>query len=180
MLLVKVKDGKPQLAGRLPVRGQIRESRLVGDALYVASYDWFQPPPQLVNDPGNVVRYIYSAWESSTTVQGFDLADPAQPGLPPVATLAANPDALMATERFLFVATTGVVTPKPGEAIPGWTESGSHAVIVFDISDPHGTVNQMGVVRTAIKAGVKFGVIGFIFFFLAQMNKTRRGLMATF
>ncbi len=163
VLLVNVKDGKPRLGGRLPVRGQIRESRLVGDVLYVAGYNWSQP---LYNVGGGGLILLNSvAWESSTTVQSFDLSEPTQPGRPPVVELAANPDAILATDRFLFVATSGTQTPKPGETVPEWTGNGHHAVIVFDISDPHGAVVQSGFLPTAGRVDSKFkmGLNGDVF-----------------
>ncbi len=165
VLLVNVKDNQPRLANRLPVRGQIRETRLVGDALYLATYDWSQPPPQPVYKQGTVVSYLYLPWESATIIQGFNLADPAQPGRSPTVELAANPDAIMATEQFLFVATTA----RPSFAT---TEINQHSVTIFDISDPKGAVTPMGNLAIAgfVDSKFKLGLEGNIFTVVSQAD----------
>ncbi len=157
VLLVQVKEGRPSLAARLPVRGQIKETRLVGNALYLASYDWSQPEPLPVKDAkGNITGYEYQAWESRTVVTAYDLADPSRPAAQPEVELPVSPDAIMATDRFLFVAVTGTRQPKDNERLAAWAVAGNHAVMVFDISDPRGTVAQRGFFLTAGRVADKF------------------------
>src|SRR5437867_1092148 len=60
--------GTPSVVARLPVKGYIVESRLVGTALYVASQA-LRPMAGSTN----------STWEWGTLVSSFDLADPAAP-----------------------------------------------------------------------------------------------------
>lgn len=163
VLLVNVRAGRPSLAGRLPVRGQIKETRLVGEALYLATYDWLQPPAREIRDAhGGVIRVESLPWESRTLISGFDLANPAQPVAQPVIELPVNPDAIASTDRTLFVATTGTRSAEPGESLPAWTMAGRHAVILFDLSDPHGAVTQQGHFITAGRVTDKFklGVVG--------------------
>ncbi|HAB16226.1 MAG TPA: beta-propeller domain-containing protein [Verrucomicrobiota bacterium] len=157
VLLVNVKAGRPALASRLPVRGQIKETRLVGNALYLATYDWFQPQPREGRDPdGNVISGESLAWESRSIVSAFDLADPAHPVVQPTVELAVSPDAIAATDKFLFLATTGTRTPAENERLPAWVLAGNHAVIIFDLADPHGAVNQLGFFLTAGRVADKF------------------------
>ena len=157
MLLVQVKAGQPSLAGRLPVRGQIKETRLVGNALYLASYDWSQPEPRPVTDAkGDITGYEYQPWESRTVVTAYDLADPSRPAAQPEVELPVSPDAIMATDRFLFVAVSGTRQPKDNERLAAWAVAGNHAVMVFDISDPRGTVAQRGFFLTAGRVADKF------------------------
>jgi hypothetical protein len=154
VLLVTVKNGQPTLAGRLPVRGQVRESRLVGDALYIATYAWVQLPP--VADPANPGSFTYAPWENRTVVAAFDLANPREPVTQPATELPVFPNAITATEDFLFVATTGSRTPAPDERLAFWAVAGNNAVLVFDISDPHGVVRQAGALPTAGRVNDKF------------------------
>ena len=157
VLLVQVKAGRPSLAGRLPVRGQIKETRLVGNALYIASYDWSQPEPRPVTDAqGNITGYEYQPWESRTVVTAYDLADPSRPAAQPEVELPVSPDAIMATDRFLFVAVSGTRQPKDNERPAAWAVAGNHAVMVFDISDPRGAVAQRGFFLTAGRVADKF------------------------
>lgn len=161
VLLVNVLAGRPVLAHRLPLRGQVKESRLVGDVLYLAAYDWHQSTAPEESDPEGGSG-TFSAWESRTTVSSFDLVDPANPVAQPAVELSAHPDSVAATDRFLFVATTGSRTPQPEERLPGWAVAGNHAVILFDLSDPHGRVHQAGYFLTAGRVTDKFklGALG--------------------
>ncbi len=155
VLVVNVLAGRPVLASRLPVRGQVKESRLVGDVLYLTAYDWHQSTTLREVDPeGALVEF--TAWENRTTISSFDLADPAAPEARSAIELSVHPDTVTATDRFLFVATTGTRTPRPEERLPGWALAGNHAVILFDLSDPQGAVQQAGYFLTAGRVTDKF------------------------
>lgn len=157
LILVQVDNGQPVLRSRLNIPGQIRESRLVGDALYVASYEWWQPAPlERRDEQGTVISYEYFPWQSRTVVSAFDLANPSAPVVREPVELAASPDAIAATERFLFVATTGTTPPDPLARIAAWALQGNHAVHVFDISDPRGVTRPKGWLLTAGRVADKF------------------------
>jgi len=156
VLLVAVRNGQPTLTQRLPVPGQVRESRLVGDALYLATYAWSQPPPVEVRDDAGNVQLVYQPWTSRTIVSALDLANPAEPATREPVEVAASPDAIMATDRFLFVATTGTTTPADNVRLPFWAVAGNHGVLVFDISDPRGEIVQAGALPTEGRVADKF------------------------
>lgn len=158
VILVRVLDGQPTLAGRVALTGSVRESRLVGNVLYTASYRWIQPEPT-VNAVGNL---LWQPGHASTVVSGLDLADPRQPVLRAPVELAAQPNAIFATDRRLFVATTGTRIPSPTEKPALWALAGNQAVVTFDISDPRGEVRQSGAFLTAgrVDSKFKFGLNG--------------------
>jgi hypothetical protein len=153
VLLVAVRDGQPSLQGRVALTGALRESRLVGDVLYTASFTWFQPPAE---PSPNGAGMIWQPGEPRTTVAGLDLADPRQPGIRAAVELAASPNAISATDRWLLVATTGTRTPAPNERLAPWAIAGNQSVILFDISDPRGEVRQAGALLTAGRVDSKF------------------------
>ena len=154
VLLVEVTAGTPRLTLRLPVRGQIRETRLVGDVLYIASNDWV--PGTVTPETGSDGTGMPVAYESRTVISAFNLAHPATPVPQPVVDLPVHPLALSATDRFLFVAASGSRTPLPFERLAEWALLGNHGVLVFDLSDPEGTVKQLGYFRTAGRVFDKF------------------------
>lgn len=157
LILVRVDNGQPSLRRRLDIPGQIRESRLVGDALYVASYEWWQPAPlERRDEHGKVIGYEYFPWQSRTVISAFDLADPSVPVVRDPVELAASPDAIAATDRFLLVAATGTTPPDPLARIAAWALQGNHAVHVFDISDPRGVTRPEGWLLTAGRVADKF------------------------
>lgn len=173
VLLVAVRNGQPTLHRRLPLIGSLQESRLVGHALYAATYSWFQPAP--VPD-SNGTGYIYQPALPRTVVAGFDLADPRQPTTQPAVELAATPNAISATDRWLFVATTGSRTPSPTERLPFWAVAGNQAVHVFDLADPHGSVRQTGVLPTEGRVDSKFklGLNGDVLTVVSEAGNTGR------
>ncbi len=175
VLLVQVKDGKPTLQGRLPVAGQIRESRLVGDTLVIAGADWFSPPPVDLKDTNGVVTgSLISSWETRTALSSFELSNPAQPIVQSPITLAASPNAILATDQFLFVATTGTRQPGPTERPAAWSVAGNHAIVAFDISGPGHQPVQSGFVQTSGTVSDKFR-IGFDGATLATVSQTDSG-----
>lgn len=156
VVIVRIDHGVPSEQARLSVSAQIRESRLVGDALYVATQGWIERrQPSSIGPKGEIVPETIT-WENTTTIESFDLADPAHPIARPTVSLAANPNAISATDHFLFVAVTGSQSPLLGVELPGWARAGAQSILVFDISDPHGHVSQLSSITTAGQVTDKF------------------------
>jgi len=172
VILVCVRDGQPTLAGRVALTGAVLESRLVGNVLYTASHRWIQPEP-IVNADGSL---MWQPGQASTVVAGLDLADPRQPVLRATVELAAQPNAIFATDRRLFVATTGTRMPTPTEKPALWALAGNQAVVTFDISDPHGEVRQSGAFLTAgrVDSKFKFGLNGEVLTVVSEAGNTGR------
>ena len=156
VLLVEVVDGKPSLRGRLPVRGQIAESRLVGSVLHVVSSEWLQDTVQPLLDP--TTGKPLDTWECHTFVSTIDLADPAQPMVAPEVDLWAIPGAIQATDRFLFVATTGSRVPRPQERLAEWVVAGNRGVVVFDLRKGRLDQGPAGYFRTQGRVSNKFNI----------------------
>ena len=152
VLLVQVQSGHPSLARRWPVPGQIRETRLVGQVLHLVTYEWVQ-----VTTPQDPALPTVT-WESRTRITSLDLSSPGNPVEQSVVELPTNPDALAATDRYLFVATTGTRTPLPFERLAEWAVAGNHGVLVFDLSDSRGKVAQLGFLRTQGRVLDKFKI----------------------
>ena len=134
VVLVRVKDLQPSEVTRIPYEGQIRESRLVGSVLYLASQRWGPASDPAAN----------GIWRAETIVQSIDLADPTLPKSRLAAMIPAATDAIHATDRFLLVATSGPASGKDDPSQMPWLRPGVHGVTVFDISDPSGVVFQRG------------------------------------
>ena len=66
-IIVNVSNDTPTIVGSVPVKGYIRESRLVGTALYIASQVYRQT--EVVNKNGS----ISMRWEHGTLVSSFDV-----------------------------------------------------------------------------------------------------------
>ena len=151
VLLVQIRNGRPTLARRWPVAGQIRETRLVGQVLHLVTYEWVQVIPQdSAAGP--------TTWENRTRITSLDLSAPENPVEQSVLELPTNPDAVAATDRYLFLATTGTRTPLPFERLAEWAVAGNHGVLVFDLSDPRGRVVQLGFLRTQGRVLDKFKI----------------------
>ncbi|MFT5121715.1 MAG: hypothetical protein ACI9TH_000476 [Kiritimatiellia bacterium] len=67
VVIIDVQNDEAVIVDRLRVSGSVRESRLVGTALYVGSSGYFRVGP---NQAGNY------KWESRTYLTAFDLSDP--------------------------------------------------------------------------------------------------------
>ncbi len=152
VILVRVRNGVPELGPRLPFTGQIRESRLVGSALYLATYRWSAQPVSLT-DPAQG-----SYWRAETGVVSLDLSNPAAPVTRSEKIIPANPDAIQATDRFLFVATSGPALGVDDPFQPVWLRPGVRAVTVFDISDASGQVEQLGSALVKGRVADKFKI----------------------
>jgi hypothetical protein len=152
VVLVRVRNGVPELGPRLSFEGQVRESRLVGSALYLATYRWKQTEVS----PTNPVTL--SVWRAETGIVSFDLSNPASPATRAEKVIPANPDAIHATDRFLFVATTGPALGSDEPLQPIWLRPGVRGVTIFDISDASGTVEQLGSVVVKGRVADKFKI----------------------
>lgn len=151
VIIVKVDRGIPSETARLRVDGQVRESRLVGDVLYTASYSWRQVT---VPDPSGGAAQ--SVWENVTTVASYDLADPSKPVARDSVTLESNPSAIYATDRVLCVAMEGFQYGTPIKPVAPWSVYGVSSVHLFDISNPSGVIRQAGYLLTAGHVKDKF------------------------
>jgi hypothetical protein len=140
-LIVKVENGVPHIAARLPIEGYIQESRLVGTALYVASQAYRKAllPPKPDGGSGEV-------WEWGTSVSAFDLADPLKPVARDTQWAPGYGNVILATDRYLFVATQGV------DASNWWQSQ----VRIFDISAPDGTMKALAKLKTQGQVKDKF------------------------
>ncbi len=175
VLIVQVAGGKPALRGRLPVAGQIRESRLIGNTLVIASAEWFSPAPVEIRDTNGVVTGVqYGNWQAQTVLTSFDLSNPEKPvSLEPVS-YAVNPNAVMATDQYLFIAGTGTRKPSPTERPAAWAVEGNHSVMSFDLTQPSRGPVQSGFVITAGTVSDKFRM-GFDGTVLTTVSQTDSG-----
>lgn len=156
VLLVEVLDGKPVLRDRLPVRGQIAESRLVGSVLHVVSSEWLQDTLNPLRDPKT--GQALDTWECHTFVATLDLTVPAKPVMVSEVDLWTIPGAVQATDRFLFVATTGSRIPRPEERLVEWAVAGNRGVIVFDLRKGRLDQGPDGYFRTQGRVSNKFNI----------------------
>lgn len=127
VVVVETTGDQPKIAAELPLDGQIRESRMVGTALYVASDTYRQVP-------GSGDTYT---WEWSTRVTSFDLAPGAAPQERQTLWFAGYGNTVTATDRYLFVAVT--------------LQGGGSATVVHcvDITSAEGAMAEREQIRTA-------------------------------
>jgi len=133
ILMVAVSNGVPAIAAKLAVSGMISESRLVGDALYVAAQS-LRPKP----GSGG------SAWEWGTEVSSFDLADPKSPVARSKLWYAGYNNVVHATDVYLFA-----VTQNP-------TNYQKSVVNVIDITAPDGTMRPYDSISPGGRVEDKF------------------------
>ncbi len=119
---------------RLPVKGRIVESRLVGTALYVATESW-QPSGD-----------ASGSWQSGTWVSSFDLASPAAPVARKPLWFSGSGNVVTATDRFLFVAVTDYSRNWP------WRSD----LQVLDITSPNGEMSAFAKIPLAGHVADKF------------------------
>ncbi len=130
VILVDVAQDAPRVVARLPVRGTIRESRLVGTALYVAGEAYQQTEG--------------GAWEIGIEVAAFDLTDPAAPLARAPLWFGGYDVTLSANDVFLFIASRS-------------PENGDRFILrCLDITAPDGTLRDLGTIRTAGRVTDKF------------------------
>jgi len=123
----------PSVVARLPVKGYIIESRLVGTTLYVASQS-LRP----------IVNSTNSAWEWGTLVSSFDLSNPAAPVARDTLWYSGYGNVVSATDVLLFVVT---------QDLGNWWQSIVHSI---DITQPDGTLHAYESIRTAGRVRDKF------------------------
>ncbi len=133
VLIVAVSNGVPSVAAKLAVPGAVTESRLVGDALYVAA----QTLRPTVGSGG-------STWEWGTQISSFDLAKPDAPVARSSLWYSGYGVVVHATDIYLFA-----VTQNP-------TNYHKSAVNVIDITAPNGTMNAYDTLTPAGRVADKF------------------------
>ncbi|MSU34050.1 MAG: hypothetical protein EXS36_02860 [Pedosphaera sp.] len=166
VVIVRTDGSLPVEVARLPVTGYLLESRLVGSALYIAASDWTQsnvasvPAASSPNgSSATISTSIGIQWQYQTIVQSYNLTDPSHPTARPGIRLNAGSSAIQATDHFLFVAVNGTQMPNSPQQIaatPPWMLQGKSGIVVFDISNPNGVIQQVGSLSTAGGVADKF------------------------
>ena len=137
-IIVNVSNDTPTIVGSVPVKGYIRESRLVGTALYIASQVYRQT--EIVNKNGS----ISMRWEHGTQVSSFDVKNPSKPSARDTLFYNGYNNDIYATDKFLFVST----------AVP--KQYYKTDLRCIDISAPDGSMNEAATIRTAGRVADKF------------------------
>ena len=137
-IIVNVSQDTPAIVGSVPVKGYIRESRLVGTALYIASQVYRQE--EVVNKNGS----ISLRWRHGTQVSSFDVKNPAKPSARDTLFYDGYNNDIYATDKFLFVST----------AVP--KEYYKTDLRCIDISAPDGSMKEAATIRTAGRVADKF------------------------
>ena len=137
-IIVNVSNDTPTIVGSVPVKGYIRESRLVGTALYIASQVYRQT--EVVNKNGS----ISMRWEHGTLVSSFDVKNPSKPSARDTLFYNGYNNDIYATDKFLFVST----------AVP--KQYYKTDLRCIDISAPDGSMNEAATIRTAGRVADKF------------------------
>ena len=137
-IIVNVSNDSPTIVGSVPVKGYIRESRLVGTALYIASQVYRQT--EVVNKNGS----ISMRWEHGTLVSSFDVKNPSKPSARDTLFYNGYNNDIYATDKFLFVST----------AVP--KQYYKTDLRCIDISAPDGSMNEAATIRTAGRVADKF------------------------
>jgi hypothetical protein len=129
IVIANIEDGQPRIVGRVEFEGTVRESRLVGKVLYLATDSYHSPtatePPR---------------W--GLTVTSFDLHDPANPVRRASVHLGSWMTAVAATNRFFFASKSG--------------GNESTTVDIIDISDSTGAMMRGGSVTVPGTVADKF------------------------
>lgn len=133
VLIVAVNSGKPSVAARLAVTGSITESRLVGEALYVAAQS-------LRSRPGS----NGTIWEWGTEIRSFDLTAPESPAARSTLWYAGYNNVVYATDTYFFA-----VTQDPAN----YQQS---RVNIIDITAPDGTMRTYETIMPAGRVDDKF------------------------
>ena len=137
-IIVNVSNDTPTVVGSVPVKGYIRESRLIGTALYIASQVYRQT--EVVNKNGS----ISMRWEHGTQVSSFDVKNPSKPSARDTLFYNGYNNDIYATDKFLFVST----------AVP--KQFYKTDLRCIDISAPDGSMNEAATIRTAGRVADKF------------------------
>jgi len=138
-IIVNVTGDTPVITASVPVKGYIRESRLVGTALYIASQTYVTR--EAINP---TTGDTYTRWEHGTQVSAFDLENPAKPVARETLFYSGYNNDIYATDKFLFVSTS---VPK---------DYYKTDLRCIDISAPNGTMKEAATIRTAGRVADKF------------------------
>lgn len=141
VMLLEITAGQPKAVGQLSVAGYIKESRLVGTALYVVSERY--RPIRILDSKGN----SQELWEWGSQITSFDLSRFSEPKEKFKEWVSGYGNAIMATDRFLFVAS-------PQNAANWW--SGNSDIQVFDISAPDGSMQALSTIHATGRVKDKF------------------------
>ncbi len=142
LVLLEVAGGQPSPVVEIPIEGNIRESRLVGTALYVVA-ERYRPVASPLKPDGEVRE----VWEWGSEISSFDLGNFGKPVQRFSEWIPGYGNAIMATDRYLFVATPQLSSQ--------WWSSNSD-VRVYDISEPDGTTRQVAKIATSGRIKDKF------------------------
>ena len=138
IIIVDVSKDTPFITESLPLKGYIRESRLVGTALYIASQVYRKK--EVRREDGT--KSIH--WEHGSQISSFDLNNPVQPIVKDSLFFAGYNNDIYATDSFLFVSTT---VPK------NYYKTDLRSI---DISAPDGSMKEAATIRTAGRVADKF------------------------
>lgn len=149
LLVVDVRNpARPQLAGFFRTPGQIVDSRLVGDVIYLVSSGYYyndgRPYYQtadcgqfLANGiPAPQTEPAGATWGYRLRLYSVNIADPANVREVDSRIIGGNGQVMTVTQNHVFVAD------------PNWGDARSAKVQVFDISDAGGTIRQRGEIPT--------------------------------
>lgn len=121
VLVVDVGDpARPEVVGQLPVAGNVEDSRLVGDVLYVVSTTWSWSP---------------SGSSGETHLLSVDVSDPADVVEVDRESFEGTGHVIHVTDRYVFA------------ALYDWRDGGSGRVRAVDISDPGGRMAVAGEIQ---------------------------------
>ena len=129
IVIADVRDGQPRVVGSVAFEGTVRESRMVGKVLYLAT-DTYRP----------VTVGGQPQWGLAVT--SFDLHDPAHPVRRASIHLGGWANAVTANDRTLLIAK--------------WGAKGGTDIDILDISDPNGAMTRGGSVSVVGSVADKF------------------------
>lgn len=141
IVLLEIVDGQPRAVGEMQVPGRLRESRMVGTALYVVSERYRHA--RTLDSKGSPEE----VWEWGSQISSFDLVNFSATEPKFTLWVPGYGNAIQATDHFLFVAT-------PQENANWWGAKSD--VRVFDISSPDGTMAALSTIATAGRVKDKF------------------------
>jgi hypothetical protein len=139
VLVVPVNEFPLEAAAEISLSGYVRESRLVGSALYVASetYRRVSLPPKPDGADGET-------WEWGVEIVSIDLADPAHPLVRNREWYAGYGNVVQATDQYFFVGVLDTAS---------WNQSVVH---ILDIATPDGSMARLSSIRAPGRVSDKF------------------------
>lgn len=147
--VVDVAKDTPTPLASIPVKGDILESRLVGDVLYLAS-TFYRPDGTnfytYIGSDGKTITNSWVNWVQATYITSIDFADAAHPTLRSSLTLPGYTATITATDTYLFVAENKTAT-------------GNGTILhCYDITDPEGTITEYATVNVPGQIPDKFKI----------------------